>query len=103
MFVASSLVSCGPTDHRRCVDKDGRVVDDQPCERPPGGGGSYYGGGGYYGAGPYRWYYGGRGLRTGEIVSGGGYTPRPGVSYHSSTVRGGFGHSAAAHASGGHA
>ncbi len=96
VFVAGSLAACGPTDYRRCVDRDGRVVDDEQCasQARPGGIGYY---------GPYRWYYGGRGLRMGETVSGGSFTPQAGTSYHSSTVRGGFGHSAAAHGSGGHA
>ncbi len=93
-FVASSLVACGPTDYKRCVDDTGRVVDDERCTRPAAPGPPI---------GVYHWYYGGRGLRVGDMVSGGSSTPSAGVRYHSSTVRGGFGRSAATHASGGHA
>ncbi len=102
VFVASSLAACGPRDYKRCVDQDGRVVGDQPCQGAATGGAAYGGTGGYGGPG-YRWYYGGYGLRVGDRVGGGSYTARAGTSYRSSTVRGGFGRSAVAHASGGHA
>jgi hypothetical protein len=91
--VAASLVACGTSEPMRCVDQSDRVVDDGQCGSATGTVASYH----YR----YHWYYGGRGLRLGEMASGGSHTPRSGASYHSSTTRGGFGHSAVAHASGG--
>jgi hypothetical protein len=95
LFVASSLVTCGPSVPQRCVDQDGRVVDDNACRGvlPTG----------HRPGTTYRWYYGGTGFGRGAVVHGGSYTPMSGTSVHSSTTRGGFGSSAAAHGSTGHA
>jgi len=74
----------------RCVDKDGRIVDDAPCQGTPSG--AYLGG-------HYRWYYGGQVAGTGKTVSGGSYAPQAGTRYTLSTTRGGFGRSAGIHSS----
>jgi hypothetical protein len=90
-FVAGTMTACGPSEPRRCVDANGRVVADSECDWQTT---SHY-------SGSHYWYYGGRGLSLGEAASGGSYTPRAGVSYHSSTSRGGFGHWGSFHGSGG--
>jgi hypothetical protein len=85
-FVASTMTACGPSEPQRCVDANGVIVPDSNCETSTTT--HYYG---------HHWYYGGRGLSIGETASGGSFTPRSGVSYHSSTSRGGFGHWGSVH------
>jgi hypothetical protein len=85
-FVASTMAGCNSGEPQRCIDANARVVPDSNCQTTTTS--PYYG---------HHWYYGGRGLYVGDSVSGGSYTPHAGVSYHSSTSRGGFGHSSSIH------
>lgn len=84
--IMSALLLCSCGEDRRCVDANGNVVEDEKCKeedkkRTRSG---HVGG--------YRWYYGGSGRGVGTKVSGGSY---------SKVSRGGFGHLASFHGSGG--
>ena len=92
-FVAGTLAACGTAGPgRRCIDQDSRVVPDPACDSDRRV--SSY-------PGVYHWYYGGSGYRIGQQAFGGSTTPGSGTAAHSTTTRGGFGDSAAAHGSGG--
>ena len=98
LFVAGSMTSCDPTDMKRCVNKDDMVVEDEKCLGAPDTSSGYTGPGAY----PHHWYYGGNGM-MGQKVYGGYTHPASGVTYHSASSKGGFGHSAGIHGgSGGH-
>ena len=91
--MAAALLGCHRREVARCVDESDHVVDDKYCAeiergRIPGV---------YPVLVPYRWYYGGVGLMPGMRASGGSYTPASGAT----TVRGGFGGTAAADGAGG--
>jgi hypothetical protein len=125
--MAVCTVGCRKPQMQRCVDEQNHVVPDSFCaaQHPPyhrsgtqcfdaqnlavadsfcsgrvqGTGSGFV----YYPS--YRYYYGGGGgYGFGSVASGGGYAPAPGVSYASSTTRGGFGSSHGGESgSGGHA
>jgi len=86
---ALSLMTVGcETQPKRCVDEHNMVVDPSFCQATQSAGQN-----GSYGT-HYHYYYGGSGgYSPGTYVTGGAYTPTPGVSY-SGTSRGGFGGSA---------
>ena len=99
--------ACRPKpEMQRCVDEQNHVVADSLCQGLPPAGAAQPGinpGMGFY---PYRYYYGGGGgFGLGSPVFGGGYIPATGHTYssasgRSTTVRGGFGSSAAGGAEG---
>jgi len=75
---------------KRCVDEQNHVVADNLCQNqnitgpPSGTPGPFYS--------PYHFYYGGSGsYAVGSSATGGSYIPSAGVSYSTSTTRGGFG------------
>ena len=75
---------------QRCVDAQNHVVDDKFCANLPQNQSQQQPGVVFVPM--YRYYYGGMGGYTpGSIATGGGYTPSAGVSYATSTTRGGFG------------
>jgi len=84
--IMSALVLCA-CEERRCVDAEGKVVDEKHCkeeDKKTRSGGVRSGG--------FRWYYGGSRGGVGTRISGGSYTP--------GVVRGGFGRLAGLHGSG---
>ena len=86
--VAAALGGCGQNHAGRCVDYTDRIVEERYCKdmeqsRSRGFSTGYY---------PYRWYYGGLGYGIGSRAVGGGYAPS---AQGGSTVRGGFGSTAA--------
>ena len=98
---AAFLATCERMpEQRACVDWDGRVVADANCPEPVGQTTHYTSTGGHY----YRWYWYrgndapiiGRAAPVGGSYSG----PSRGGGSHG-TVRGGFGSTAAGHATGG--
>lgn len=68
---------------RRCADANGVVVEDRLCDQSTAARGPVF----------YRHYYGGGGYYPGDVVYGGGWTPRGGTQYvdTSRVPRGGFG------------
>jgi hypothetical protein len=94
----SILTGCREQQMKRCVDDHNVVVDDSLCQATQ----QQNPNNGYYGRPwPYRYYYGGSGgYSPGTVVTGGGYSAAPGVSY--STARGGFGSTHASGGEGGH-
>ena len=110
---------CRKPQMQRCVDEQNHVVADSFCQNPTHPPFHFTGaqcfdaqnhavaanycntpldirptGSGFVYIPMYRYYYGGGGgYSVGSVVTGGGYTPSPGVSYSSSTSRGGFGSS----------
>lgn len=101
--LALSITGCGTSrssalEAQRCVEQNGRVVEERYCEDRRHGSFGY----------PFRWYYGGRGYYPGQFAYGGGYSAsgagipiRPSSPGFSSAVRGGFGSTGAGHGSGG--
>jgi len=85
---ALALMSgCRKPQMQRCVDEQNHVVPDSFCQNPQQQRNAT---GGYVPM--YRYYYGGSGgYGVGTSVGGGTYTPMSGVSYSTSTSRGGFG------------
>ena len=117
--MAVCTVGCRKPQMQRCVDEQNKVVPDSFCANPSHppfrtAGTDCYDAqnhlvakencnqaqnvhatsSGFVYIPSYRYYYGGGGgYGFGSVVTGGGYTPSPGVSYSSSTSRGGFGSS----------
>jgi len=87
------MTGCRPPQMKRCVDEQNHVVPDSMCQEQL-----------MTNSPAYRYYYGGSGsYNSGSIVSGGSYTSVSGVSYATSTSRGGFGSSfGGGSSSGGH-
>jgi hypothetical protein len=106
--MAASLAGCAGSrqEAQRCVDQNGRVVEEKLCdngdrERRSGGGMLFM---------PYRWYYGGTGYALGALAAGGHDRPAPGTTpvrtsspdFSSGGVtHGGFGATAGGEGSGG--
>jgi hypothetical protein len=82
---------CRQPQMQRCVDEQNHVVPDAFCQNQQ----QTY-------SPHYRYYYGGSGSYSpGSFASGGSYTGSSGVSYATSTSRGGFGSSFGGGSSGG--
>jgi len=83
--LAAMASSCEEGDVKRCMDNQGRVVDESRCANAPSHGG---------GTGMYFWAFGGHGGTTpGSTVSGYSRSPIAGRSYATphTISRGGFG------------
>jgi hypothetical protein len=86
IVAAAFLAACETPQRKTCVDRSARVVADANCVARPSGG-------------FYQWYwYRGSSPIIGSRAPGGGQFSAPGSS---ATTRGGFGATAAGHASAG--